>query len=652
MKNLQLLFMLIFVPGGLFAQLSVRPNGTSNTYVYVKDEILFVKNAVNLSVNNSADTVQASIYLRGNGQLIQAGTTSSNSGNGFLSVQRKTSPTNAYAYYDWSSPVGNPANNVATSRGTNKNFGINSIYEALGGESGTNARMSAVIPEREGFSEPLTISQRWLYILTEPGTEAEANYQRINTGNSVPAGFGFTMKGVNRGNMAGNSPENHEQIYEFRGRPHSGTFEIPVKGPAQSGSSSMMNAQMTLSGNPYPSTLDLKKFFQDPQNTSLSAIYFYDEDRSVMSHLYSEKPYGHGVWLPGGSGDQNGIYTAATFYIWNAGGTHGGTGTGTGNTAGPNRFAPIGQGFRLVGNGSATTQNTVYIKNEHRVFQPNSPAIFKSASSDNPGSDTAYRNPLSAADLAVSISRPSSQLRLYAVFDEAETRELLLLFSPEASDGYDRGYDGLSPMGMSSDAYFPIYSQLGKTVYDHLPFVIYGTDFSYNKHIPINFILKRMSGIELYIAEEIDKPYENVYLFDSQENSYTQLTHFNSGVAATPLHLAAGNYQNRFFIVFRNAQGKSPGMENTERYQETRSAVSFFQNNPGRKLELYNPEGYHLLSASLFDMRGRKIFHKTNLGTAKRHDFDTGRLSNGIYLVKLLTADGVIIDYKIPVMNQ
>src|SRR5690606_27990145 len=192
------------------------------SYVYVKNQILYVKEKIHLTQNPSEDK-KASIYLRDNGQLIQSGEGSTNSGNGFLSVIQKTDPTNAYAYYYWASPVGN--SEAMGGNPGNIPFGIGSIYEPLSGPDGTNARKAVALPssQREGFSNPLSISTRWLYTWTFPATEAEASYNRINSNNAVPPGYGFTMKGVDE--------ENHERLYEFRGRPNSGTFSVPVEGP-------------------------------------------------------------------------------------------------------------------------------------------------------------------------------------------------------------------------------------------------------------------------------------------------------------------------------------------------------------------------------------------------------------------------------------
>src|SRR5690606_6866090 len=109
----------------------------------------------------------------------------------------------------------------------------------------TSAIQAATTTGYNGSIAPLTISTRWLYTHMSPGTEAEGNYQRMNGNNAAPAGFGFIMKGVGPIN-------NTEQIYDFRGRPNSGTFTIPVAAPVSDFTNPDI-PQMTLAGNPYPS---------------------------------------------------------------------------------------------------------------------------------------------------------------------------------------------------------------------------------------------------------------------------------------------------------------------------------------------------------------------------------------------------------------
>ena len=241
MKNLLLFSTLILTSVSVFSQLTVKPNGAADSYIYVNDQVLYVAQDVNLTANPTAAT-EASIYLRNNGQLIQSGATSANDGNGFLSVQQNSPVTNAWAYYYWCSPVGNPAATQATTYGTNKNFGLNAMYEdknAVVGV-GTNARKADLVTLTEGYTQPnLAISKRWVYTHEEPGKEDAEHYNRLNGSNYALPGWGFTMKGVNQGTSGNTNQSNHDQTYEFRGRPNSGNFIINIG-----------NGLMTLSGNP------------------------------------------------------------------------------------------------------------------------------------------------------------------------------------------------------------------------------------------------------------------------------------------------------------------------------------------------------------------------------------------------------------------
>ena len=55
----------ILISGASLAQLSVKPTNTGDdTFIYVIDEILYVKEDVNLTKNVNDTLTEASIYLR------------------------------------------------------------------------------------------------------------------------------------------------------------------------------------------------------------------------------------------------------------------------------------------------------------------------------------------------------------------------------------------------------------------------------------------------------------------------------------------------------------------------------------------------------------------------------------------------------------
>lgn len=672
MKKITLVLIIILTASPVFAQLTIKPNGTKPSYIYVKDQVVFVEGKIHLEENpgpnNDQTEYKASIYLRDGAQLIQGDDNSENTGNGYLSVRQKTDPTNAFAYYYWASPVGN-SEDLGGQTG-NINFGIGSIYEPIE-NSLTKAKKVNTTPKRNGFvnrplNEDLTISLRWLYTMTTPSTENEDGYDRINANNAVPAGYGFTMKGVNDENQNPPLGDNdvkspspmvsHEQIYEFRGRPNNGEMKIQVAGPNYTGmpDPANLNSKMTLAGNPYPSALDLNWVFHDSENTALNAFYFYDEDRTKYSHLYSEKPYGFGVWIPGGSDkdpslpeDNNynaGEYVRAQFHIWNAAG-HTSPGSTTSENPGiPTRIAPIGQGVMFVGTGN---QTPVKIKNSHRryikqgegsvFFRPSSVEGFATSAED--GGDENRNH----SSVSISLDDMMSKLRLYVVFDEALTRDLLLTFSKDATDDYDRGFDGPSPYVTDSDAFFPI-NRNGRME----PYVINGTNFNKYKRIPLTVKLHKESTVEVFIAEEINKRYQHAYLYDYENNTFRPLAHLDGDRNINRLRLPAGTYEDRFFIVFDD----SPIMPKPETIQEFKADVLVFQNNPVQQLEIRNPQGYDIKSVNLFDITGKLIFSEKNLGEKVHHSFPTSNLSDGVYIVKMITSTDMHVDYKVIVMNK
>ena len=509
------------------------------------------------------------------------------------------------------------------------------LYEPQPGVSSTAAQQAATTTGRDGTTSPMTISTRWLYTHRFPGTEAQGNYQRMNGNNAAPAGYGFIMKGI--GPIQ--TPTQLDQTYDFRGRPNSGTFTIPVD-----------DQLMTLAGNPYPSALDLNELFYDSENTALDTFWYYDEDRTVASHYYSQKPFGYGVYTVGSedtdgdpyNGNNLGVYTAAPFYYYNSGGGTYGNPTNSNPVLQGKRFAPIGQGIMFVGNANGD----VKIKNEHRLFfKEGAQSIFQRPEGDtdsqlNIPNDTGLST---AAETARENNR-TPIMRIWSIFDEAVTRDMVIAFYDQATDGYDRGLDGLSAQDLKTDAYFPIGDDNNRK-----PYVINGIKFDQNKQVPISFKVQNQSKLDIKVVEEVKKPYTNAYIFDRVENTYQQIT---GGMSAT-FNLPTGTYDNRFFIVFRSPYVKRdiPQTELNEKLIVTEN-VTFFQNNPLQQLEISNPEGYAIKSALVYDMNGKLVIQEKNLGDQSKYSFYTGNLSDGVYLVKLMTEDDIAIDYKAIVHNK
>ena len=655
MKKLIVFPILVLTSMGAFAQLTVKPTSDNkDSYIYVKDEVLYVKGPITLTKNVETVPVgfaeTASINLRDGAQLIQGeGDFSSNTGTGYLSVQQTVPETNARAYSYWASPVGNPTAVESFPGSTNTNFGVGSIYQNTN-PLGLLAKKAGTTTNLDGDADPLIISTRWLYTHMEPGTEAAGDYVPMYDQDLAKAGFGFTMKGV------GGGPNSViPYLYEFRGRPNNGNFSIPVEGPGvrnpNDGGDANTEANMTLSGNPYPSALDLNRLFWESGNEELSAFYYYDENRRTYSHYYHLKPFGYGVYVPGPedtSENEVGHYTRATFYYWNSGG--GTTGTeGTSPIYQVNhRFAPIGQGIMFVGTNDNEEEEHITIKNTHRRYiKQGTNSVFHRPNSENGdlSADQSDQNANSEEERTIALAQLDNrtpQTRLNVIFNEELTRDMLLTFSDQSSDGYDRGMDGPHPGGMKSDAYFSI-----EINNENRPYVIYSTNFSVEKQIPIAFKMHAPGTIRIMITDVVRKPYDKIYLFDQTENTYRELR--GGSIAGVTMSLPTGDYYNRFFIVFQKEDALPYPKTDLDEFIAN---IGLFQNNPIQRLQVLNPEGYNIKSVNVFDMSGKLVISEKNLGDNTSYSFYTGHLSDGVYLVKLLSQDNMSLDYKAIIMNK
>ena len=616
MKNL--LFIAVLLCTTLsFAQLYVGPNASTSadSYIYVNNQVLFVEQDVNL-VENSAGTTEASIYLREQSQLVQGVSSSANSGDGYISVIQN-SQSDAYDYNFWASPVGNMN---ATG---NRNFGMDRVHDSL---SLTNAAPAIIVNNYNGSSNPLRISRRWLYRYPAGGP-----YTAIGTSNVVEPGYGFTMKGVD-------VTATPNQNYEFRGRANNGDIAVDV-----------LEDDLTLSGNPYPSALDLNAVFHDASNTSVNSFWYWDEDRTVNSHYYVDNKGGYGVWTPGTAAydptlTNPGLYARPMFMNFDNNGNPTST-TGVQGDQVERRFAPIAQGFMINGDlGTGTT--TATFRNSHRLYRVEGLANFSQFRSSNGNTVNSPSTDPSEITIETAQDNRIPQMRINAYMNESHMRQLVLAFSDDATDNYDRGFEGLSPMDASSEAFFPIGD--GTDTSPLNPYVIQALPFEEEKRVPLTFELSEPTSIVVTAVEEV-RLNTQAYLFDSQARTWKQIT----GGRTANVQLDTGKYAGRFFIVFRDhdEDGRQGNTAAGELREQVLTTVGFFQNNPAQQLEVTNPEGYNIKMANVFDMSGKLVINESNVGDSTKFTFPTGNLSDGIYLVKLTTSEDIVINYKVSIKN-
>lgn len=598
MKKITFLFYIISIQS--FAQMYVG----SNTPVYVKNQILFVQQNINLAANSN-------LYLRNLSQLVQgtAGT-STNSGTGTISVYQEGSSDN-FDYNYWCSPVG-----VGSVTAGNSNFGITLLNRPL---TSTNSTPAAILPlaNYDGTANPLAIASRWIYKLTNANNYSQ--WVQVGGTTTLAPGEGFTMKGTSGSDATdpegtgANNPGSGggAQRYDFRGKPNDGTITVTVGTNAS-----------TLTGNPYPSALHLNAFLLDPLNSACTRIaYFWEQDKTINSHLIAAYRGGYATYSPGTLGS-SGIYVPATFNSYKGDGSLNNVGTSSGLMR-QRKYAPIGQGFIIKG----ASNGSVAFRNSHRIFYKEGAGLSQFEKPARPQTTAKNTDAENEEEEITEIPH----IRINTIINNQFTRQLALAFLPEATDGIDPGLDAVNiDSSLPNDVSFLL---------DDRNFIIQGVNFDSEKRIPLAAKAAESTTLKFYIPEVINfDPSQNVYLYDELDGSYHDIKNSNYEVTIAP-----GVYKDRFKITFTN---KTLGIN-----EETKNTFIIRQDNSNHVLKASNPHLIQFKSFALYDILGRKILSKDNVGTEESYDFSTSGLSSGLYIASFITIDDEKITQKVIISN-
>lgn len=604
-----LLISVIFAFQNMTAQLYV-----GNNYVYVADKYLYVTQDLNLQASGN-------IYLRNESQLLQATTGSStNQGIGELSVFQEGTSSN-YGYNYWCSPVG-----IAAAGLGNTSFGITKLFRPTGVTTISSAPATILAyPALDGSttSSSLSIAERWIYRYLSSTTYSQWLYTASAA--TIAAGQGFTMKGVSGTDATTvigvqNNPGN-KQRYDFRGKPNDGNISVSVIGTA---------GNMTLTGNPYPSAIDLNMFLTDASNTPFmdGTALFWEHNPSIASHFLASYQGGYGVY-----NGTTSVYTPAVYYAYDAAGNQTGVASTPMNIY-QRRFSPVGQGFMLRG----TAPGTVQFKNAYRVFKnegvANNSEFHRNASPEifvDYGYYGAIPN-VAGTDYTAISKAPTPHININALLNNEAVRQVALCFMPNALDGVDLA-DSKSP-DISSNLPFDMYLYLGDSEYINST-----TSFDLTKRYPLGFKNNVPATFKIKVADFVNFNEVNVYLFDKDSDTYHDIK--NSEYELT---LPAGINNSRFEVTFTNdALGLPPLSADT---------FDIVQNNDTQKVSIANPKMLELKSVSLYDLGGKLIFSKANLGSRTNYQFSTSGISDAIYIVKIVTATNEDFGRKITVRNS
>jgi hypothetical protein len=228
------------------------------------------------------------------------------------------------------------------------------------------------------------------------------------------------------------------------------------------------------------------------------------------------------------------------------------------------------------------------------------------------------------------------QLRINAKINNIGIIHTALGFGDSYTDGFDYSGDARATSdGTPAGFYF---------ILDNQPyeFAMSLAKFDIDKKYPIGLRSTDQSNFKIKVGELLYgfDANQQVYIHDKQTDIY-----HNIKTGEFDMTLPAGDVRDRFEITFKEAALNTNDTAIAENF-------SVFQNNENSILTIKNPNSMALQSCALYDISGKTILSKTNLGSNVSYEFNTSGLSEGVYIVKLITESNQIVAKKVSIFNK
>jgi len=594
------------------AQLYVSPN----SYVFMTNQFMYVTQDVNLQNN-------ANFYLRNTAQLLQGGTgAGANAGEGNLSVFQEGTVNN-FQYNYWCSPVGAPL-----AAAGNNPFGITRLFKPTGLITSDAATILPV--NNYDGTAALAIAPYWIWRFITSTVYAQWAY--VGSATTINAGEGFTMKGTSGTDATvadADGVQNNagsKQRYDFRGKPNDGNISVTVS-----------DGNFTLVGNPYPSAIDLDLFLNDAANAAVinGTAYFWEQS-TVNTHILNQYQGGYGKYTAGGS------YLPADIWSYNGDGSYY-TDTGADGNAYKRRFSPIGQGFMVLGEAGGS----VTMKNLFRMFvKEGSGNDSEFARTANTANNSVYDENseyfpeipnVAGIDYTQIKKGYAPQLRINAVVNNEGIIHTALGFGDRFTDGFDYSADARATSDNAPYSFYYILEDTSNEIAMSL------TSFDADKRLPIGL----RNNVQATFKIKVD---DILYGFDANQDVYihdkVSGIYYDIKDGAFEMTLPAGDNRTRFEVTFKNYESS---LGNDVVADDMFAVV---QNNEQGMLTILNTYKKDVKTLTLYDITGKLILNKENLGKAESFQFATSALSDGVYVVKATTADNINVSKKVSIFKK
>lgn len=332
------------------------------------------------------------------------------------------------------------------------------------------------------------------------GVNANRIFRWDKPGIESPTGGAWTIASgsmtAGRGFIAEAPIGSTQHTVTFTGTPNNGLINMPV-GFVNDG---FEYTDYNLIGNPYPSAIDIDQFISLSNNSEIRD----NDDLDGTIYLWT-----HSTQISGGT---EGDFTDTDYATYNLAG---GTASSNGGPVPTNNIGS-GQGFMV----RTKSSGTVFFQNDMRLNDQNT-QFFKSNK----------------------VAEEKDRLWLDMTSEQGAFNQILVGFFDEATDGVDRGYDGIKNNGGS---FISFYSNI-----DDSRYVIQGLGtFNQSKEVTLGFDtgIVRTFKIAISNIEGVLKD-EDVYLVDNALNIVHDLKQSAYEFEITD----TGAYMERFTLKFNNS---------------------------------------------------------------------------------------------------
>ncbi len=417
---------------------------------------------------------------------------------------------------------------------------------------------------------PITLSSRWLYSYNGL-SNTYAIWNILTPSSALTPGIGYTMKG---------SGVSGVQEYIFRGIPNDGDYSIPIAA-----------GDDILIGNPYPSALDADQFINDNLSVIDGSLYFWEQFTTNNSHNLQDYEGGYSIrnLMMG---------TAATA---DASGLT--SGNGTASKPAPEQYIPVGQGFFVRASASG---GNIQFNNAQRFFARESlnEAVFYKGKTKK------------------SSAKKDERTKIWFSFTEPNivTKQFGLGYDTNATKEYDKGYDALANEDLKNDVNWFLNGE--ELTIQALP------SLDINDELALKIKIAD-EGFYRFAIDKIENLPQGLGVFLKDKNSNT---YYDLNADLVEIYLEAGDYDNQFFIVFKENQSLSAETIESEK-------LSVFYDKNSKDIVFNNLDKFNNLKGiKLFNSIGQEVI---NLNSVVSNNINVSHLSEGVYIINVDTDNGV-----------